>query len=172
MKIEVKYNIDFGKALKVLNEQSLDKYINADLADKTAKLARDYITDGKVKPKLSDNNPRRIQNKKARPLFDTGKLAYSLKGTSQGITGIDYAKEHRKDIGRTNKNGDTIAYPWTKPNGKTVDVPQREFIPHFEDSAKGRRVVALKGTKSALTKIYEDFEKKFIRLLNKRIRKR
>ena len=29
MKIEVKYNIDFGKALKVLNEQSLDKYINA-----------------------------------------------------------------------------------------------------------------------------------------------
>ena len=56
--------------------------------------------------------------------------------------------------------------------GGYVDVPQREFIPHFEDSAKGRRVVALKGTKSALTKIYEDFEKKFIRLLNKRIRKR
>ena len=172
MKIEVKYNIDFGKALKVLNEQSLDKYINADLADKTAKLARDYITDGKVKPKLSDKNPRRIQNKKARPLFDTGKLAYSLKGTSQGITGIDYAKEHRKDIGRTNKNRDTIAYPWTKPNGKTVDVPQREFIPHFKDSEKGRSVVALRGTKSALTKIYEDFEKKFIRLLNKRIRKK
>ena len=169
MKIEVKYNIDFGKALKILKEQNLDKYINADLADKTAKLARDYITDGKVKPKLSDNNPR---GKKARPLFDTGKLAYSLKGTSQGITGIDYAKEHRKDIGRTNKRGETIAYPWTKPDGKTVDVPQREFIPHFKDSAKGRRVVALRGTKSALTKIYEDFEKKFIRLLNKRIRKR
>ena len=154
MKIEVKYNIDFGKALKILKEQNLDKYINADLADKTAKLARDYITDGKVKPKLSDNNPR---GKKARPLFDTGKLAYSLKGTSQGITGIDYAKEHRKQGG----------YTW-----KGLDVPQREFIPHFEDSTKGRRVVALRGTKAALTKIYEDFEKKFIRLLNKRIRKR
>tara|TARA_Y100001972_G_C7488756_1_gene248010 strand:+ start:71 stop:568 length:498 start_codon:yes stop_codon:yes gene_type:complete len=165
MKIEVKYNIDFGKALKVLNEQSLDKYINADLADKTARLARDYITDGKVKPKLSDNNPRRIQNKKARPLFDTGKLAYSLKGTSQGITGIDYAKEHRQEI-RPN-----VAYDWVK-GGKTLEVPTREFIPHFKDSAKGRRVVALRGTKSALTKIYEDFEKKFIRLLNKRIRKR
>ena len=169
MKIEVKYNIDFGKALKVLNEQSLDKYINADLADKTARLARDYITDGKVKPKLSDNNPRRIQNKKARPLFDTGKLAYSLKGTSQGIKGVDYAKEHREPGG----------YKWFKKGvdskgfgkGGYVEVPQREFIPHFEDSAKGRRVVALRGTKSALTKIYEDFEKKFIRLLNKRIRK-
>ena len=161
MKIEVKYNIDFGKALKVLNEQSLDKYINADLADKTARLARDYITDGKVKPKLSDNNPRRIQNKKARPLFDTGKLAYSLKGTSQGITGVDYAKAHREPGG----------YIWFKGN-KGLEVPQREFIPHFEDSAKGRRVVALRGTKSALTKIYEDFEKKFIRLLNKRIRKK
>ena len=167
MKIEVKYNIDFGKALKILKEQNLDKYINADLADKTAKLARDYITDGKVKPKLSDNNPR---GKKARPLFDTGKLAYSLKGTSQGIKGVDYAKEHREPGG----------YKWFKKGvdskgfgkGGYVEVPQREFIPHFEDSAKGRRVVALRGTKSALTKIYEDFEKKFIRLLNKRIRKK
>ena len=107
MKIEVKYNIDFGNALKVLNEQSLDKYINADLANKTAKLARDYITDGKVKPKLSDNNPR---GKKARPLFDTGKLAYSLKGTSQGITGVDYAKEHREPGG----------YKWFKKHGTNI----------------------------------------------------
>jgi hypothetical protein len=170
MKITVKYNIDFKKALKILNEQNLDKYINADLADKTAKLARDYITDGKVKPKLSDNNPRRIQNKKARPLFDTGKLAYSLKGTSQGITGVDYAKEHREPGGYVWFKGGVDSKGFGK--GGSVDVPQREFIPHFEDSAKGRRVVALRGTKSALTKIYEDFEKKFIRLLNKRIRKR
>ena len=92
MKIEIKYNIDFGKALKVLNEQSLDKYINADLADKTARLALDYIAEGKVKPKLSDNNPRKIQNKNARPLFDTGKLAHSLKGSSSGIKGEKYGK--------------------------------------------------------------------------------
>ena len=164
MKIEVKYNIDFGKALKILKEQSLDKYINADLSDKTAKLARNYITDGKVKPKLPKTNPR---GTKARPLFDTGKLAYSLKGTSQGITGVSYAKDHREDIGKTNKRGQKVAYLW-----KGLDVPQREFIPHFKDSAKGRRVVALRGTKAGLTKIYEDFEKKFIRLLNKRIRKR
>ena len=79
--ITVKYNIDFGKALKVLERQGFEKYINDHFADKTARLARDYITDGKVKPQLSDNNPRKIKNKSARPLFDTGKLAYSLKGT-------------------------------------------------------------------------------------------
>jgi len=152
--ITVKYNIDFGKALKIVKEQNLEKYTNEHFADKTARLARDYITDGKVKPKLPKTNPR---GTKARPLFDTGKLAYSLKGTSQGITGVDYAKEHRKQGG----------YTW-----KGLDVPQREFIPHYIDSAKGRRVVALRGTKSGLTKIYEDFQKKFVRLLNKRIRKK
>ena len=157
MKIEVKYNIDFGKALKILKEQNLDKYINADLADKTAKLARDYITDGKVKPKLSDNNPR---GKKARPLFDTGKLAYSLKGTSQGIKGVDYAKEHREPGGYawfkkhgTNNQGDGI--------GGYINVPQREFI-----------TAALSSEKSANNKIYKEFEKKFTNLLSKRIRKR
>ena len=155
MKIEVKYNIDFGKALKVLNEQSLDKYINADLAAKTARLALDYIAEGKVTPKLSKNNPR---GQKARPLFDTGKLAHSLKGSSSGITGEKYGKYHRQEKG-------------FKAWGK-FDVPQREFIPHYKDSEKGRRVVALRGTKAALTKIYEDFQKKFVRLLNKRIRKK
>ena len=156
--ITVKYNIDFSKALKIVKEQNLEKYTNAHLADKTARLALDYIAEGKVKPKLSDNNPRKIKNKNARPLFDTGKLAHSLKGGSSGITGEKYGKYHRQEKG-------------FKAWGK-FDVPQREFIPHYKDSEKGRRVVALRGTKSALTKIYEDFQKKFVRLLNKRIRKK
>jgi hypothetical protein len=147
--IEVKYNIDFKKALKVLEEQGFEKYINQHFADRTAKLARDFIKDGKVKPKLSKNNPR---GQKAKPLFDTGKLANSLKGTSKGITGVDYAKEHRKQGG----------YAW-----KGLQVPQREYIPHLKDGK-----IALRGTKSNITKIYEDFKKKFVRLLNKRIRKK
>ena len=75
-----------------------------------------------------------------------------------GITGEKYGKYHRQEKG-------------FKAWGK-FDVPQREFIPHYKDSEKGRRVVALRGTKAALTKIYEDFQKKFVRLLNKRIRKK
>lgn len=149
--IEVKYNIDFGKALKVLKEQNLEKYTNAHFADKTARLASDYISDGKVTPKLSKNNPR---GQKARPLFDTGKLAHGLKGSSAGLSGEKYGKYHRKDGG-------------FKAWGK-FDVPQREFIPHYKKDGK----IALRGTKAALTKIYEDFQKKFVRLLNKRIRKK
>ena len=162
--ITVKYNIDFKKALKIVKEQNLEKYTNEHFADKTARLARDYITDGKVKPKLPKTNPR---GTKARPLFDTGKLAYSLKGTSQGITGVNYAKEHRKDAGRTNKRGEKIAYPWTKSDGKTVDVPQREFIPHF---INGR--TAISGTKKEILAIYKEFKENFVRVLNKRIRKK
>jgi len=149
--IEVKYNIDFGKALKVLEEQGFEKYINAHFADKTARLASDYISDGKVTPKLSKNNPR---GQKARPLFDTGKLAHGLKGSSEGISGEKYGKYHRKEGG-------------FKAWGK-FDTPQREFIPHYNRDGK----IALRGTKAALVKIYKDFTKKFVRLLNKRIRKK
>ena len=159
--ITVKYNIDFGKALKVLERQGFEKYINDHFADKTARLARDYITDGKVKPQLSDNNPRKIKNKSARPLFDTGKLAYSLKGTSQGISGVKYGKYHRQEDGFK-------AWGKFQTPPKSVQPPkEREFIPHYKDGK-----IALRGTKASLTKIYEEFQKKFIRLLNKRIRKK
>ena len=167
MKIEVKYNINFGKALKELEGNKLSETLNEGVSDKFAKNSFKFIQSGKVEPKLSKNNPR---GQKAPPLFDTGKLAKSLKGTSRGVTGVSYAKEHREPGGYLWFKGGVDSKGFGK--GGSVDVPQREFIPHFEDSTKGRRVVALRGTKAALTKIYEDFEKKFIRLLNKRIRKR
>ena len=157
MKIEVKYNINFAKALKLFKEDKLTKFTNNKLAPQTAKLAQKYIKSGKVKPKLSKNNPRGV---KAKPLFDTGKLHNSLKGSTKGISAISYAKEHRKVGG----------YPWTKPNGKTVKVPQREFIPHYEDSVKGNKVIALKGTGADLKKMYDVFKKKFIKLIVKEIK--
>ena len=94
--ITVKYNIDFGKALKVLREEKLNKFINNKLSPQTVKLAQKYIRSGKVTPKLSENNPR---GKKAPPLFDTRKLHDSLKGSSQGISGVFYAKQHREPGG-------------------------------------------------------------------------
>ena len=165
--ITVKYNIDFKKALKLLREDKLTKFTNNKLAPQTAKAAQKYIRSGKVKPPLSENNPR---GTKAKPLFDTMKLHDSLKGGTQGISAVDYAKQHREPGG----------YVWFKKGtdskgfgiGSYVDVPQREFIPHYEDSAKGRRIVALKGTGKDLKKIYDVFKKKFVKLLSKSIRKR
>ena len=165
--ITVKYNIKFKKALKVLEENQLEKFTNNKLAPQTAKLAQKYIRSGKVKPKLSKNNPR---GTKAKPLFDTRKLHDSLKGGTQGISAIDYAKQHREPGG----------YVWFKKGtdskgfgiGSYVDVPQREFIPHYEDSAKGNRIIALKGTGKDFKRMYEEFQKKFVNLLSKRIRKK
>ena len=50
--IEVKYNIDFGKASKVLKEQNLEKYTNAHFADKTARL---YLDNGYDYDKLKNS---------------------------------------------------------------------------------------------------------------------
>jgi len=164
--IEVKYNINFKKALKLFKEDKITKFTNNKLAPQTAKLAQKYIRSGKVKPKLSKNNPR---GTKAKPLFDTRKLHDSLKGGTQGISAIDYAKQHREPGG----------YVWFKKGtdskgfgiGSYVDVPQREFIPHYEDSAKGNRIIALKGTGKDLKRMYEEFQKKFVKLIIKQIKR-
>ena len=149
--VKVKYNINFRKALGTLKEKRLTKIVNQNLARKTAKLSRDHIQSGKVRPKLSENNPRR---KNAKPLFDTGALAKSVKGGPQGIRSIEYGKYHRQEGGYT---------AWG-----IFEVPQREFIPHFKEDGK----IAIRGTKSDVSKIYKDFETKFVKLLSKRIRKR
>ena len=143
MKIEVKYNIDFGKALKEVEGKKLSETLNKGVSDKFAKNSFKFIKSGKVTPELSKNNPR---GQKAPPLFDTGKLANSLKGSSQGISGVSYAKDHLKEGG----------YPW-----KGLQIQQRKFI-----------TADLPTEKSANNKIYKEFEKKFVKLLSKRIRKR
>ena len=145
MKIEVKYNIDFGKALKELEGNKLSETLNKGVSDKFAKNSFKFIQSGKVEPKLSKNNPR---GQKAPPLFDTGKLAKSLKGSSQGISGVSYGKKHLQEGG----------YTWEE---KKIRVRQRKFITADIDSQK-----------SANNKIYKEFEKKFTNLLSKRIRKR
>ena len=142
--ITVKYNIDFKRVLKELEQEKLEDTLNEGVADKFAKNSFKFIKAGKVEPELSDNNPRKIKNKNAKPLFDTGKLAKSLKGNAKGISGVNYAKDHLKEGG----------YPW-----KGLRIKQRKFI-----------TADLPTEKSANNKIYKEFQKKFVRLLNNRIR--
>ena len=141
--IEVKYNINFKRALKELEQEKLEDTLNEGVADKFAKNSFKFIKACKVEPELSKNNPR---GQKAPPLFDTGKLARSLKGNSKGISGVSYGKDHLKEGG----------YKF-----KGLPVPQRKFI-----------TADLPTEKSANNKIYKEFEKKFVKLLSKSIRKR
>ena len=145
--ITVKYNIDFKKALKELEEKKLSETLNEGVADKFAKKSFKFIKSGKVEPELSKNNPR---GQKAPPLFDTGKLARSLKGNSKGISGVSYAKDHLKEKGYRFNN---------------AFVPQRKFIVAKSD---GEYLTSSKVS----DKIYKEFEKKFVKLLSKSIRKR
>lgn len=156
--IEVKYNINFKKALKELESNKLFETVNEGLSHKVAKTSSRYILEGKVKPKLADGNPR---GKNAPPLFDTGNLANSLKGSKRGITankptdkGIPY-RSHRES-----------SYTWKKPDGHSVTVPQREFI-----VARHNGKLLLKGTSALVDKIYKEFSKKFNKLLYKSMRK-
>jgi hypothetical protein len=145
--ITVKYNIDFKKALKELEKEKLSKTLNKGVAPKTVQLSKKFIKSGNVKPKLSGfqrNYRKSIGINQNKPLFMTGKLVNSLKGTDKGIKGVNYAKEHRK------------GYQYERG-----DVPAREFV-----------TAALPSEKSSTDKIYKEFEKKFVKLLSKSIRKR
>ena len=153
--IEIKYNIDFKKALKELEREKLTNTLNKQLSPDIAKASSKFIKAGKVTPELKKTNPRGV---KAPPLFDTGKLAKSLKGGPKGISGVSYGKKHYQKDG----------YTWDKKvviQGKEktlhLEVPQRKFITADYPSEK-----------TANNKIYKDFGKKFVKLLSKSIRKR
>ena len=150
--IKVKFNIDFSKIRNILKDGRLTNRLNREIAPKVAKESAKFIRQGKVVPELSDNNPRKIKNQSAKPLFDTGKLAKSLKGNKQGISGVNYAKDHLKEGG----------YTWKE---RKIQVRQRKFIVGKSD---GEYLTSSKVS----DKIYEEFQKKFVRLLNKRIRKK
>ena len=111
--IKVKFNIDFSKIRNILKDGRLTNRLNKEIAPKIAKESAKFIRQGKVIPELSDKNPRKIKNANAKPLFDTGKLAKSLKGNKEGISGVNYAKDHLKEKGYRFNN---------------AFVPQRKFI--------------------------------------------
>ena len=140
--IEIKYNIDFKRILKEFETQRLTKTLNEGVSPEVAGASAKYIKSGHVIPKLKKTNPRGTS---APPLFDTGKLANSLRGGPSGISGVSYAKDNRTEGG----------YPW-----KGIIVQQREYI-----------TAALPTEKANTKKIYKDFEQKFIKLLKSRLRK-
>lgn len=163
--IEVKYNINFKKALKELESNKLFETVNEGLSHKVADISKKFIIDGKVKPRLADGNPR---GKNAPPLFDTGNLANSLKGSKRGITankptdgGIPY---------RSHREGE---YTWKKPDGHPVTVPAKGLKPRKREFivARSEGKLLIRGTSALVDKIYKEFSKKFNKLLYKSMRK-
>ena len=169
--ITVKYNIDFKRVLKELEQEKLEDTLNEGVADKFAKNSAKFIKAGKVgkleNAPLHDITIRQrkkhfgVSHKK--PMLMTGNLANSLKGSKEGI------KANPAKFGKNNykkhREGD---FTWrdrpSNPDYKAAEtavVPKREFI-----------TAALPTQKSSTNKIYKEFEKKFVKLLSKSIRKR
>ena len=171
MKIEVKYNIDFKKALKQLDDNKLFNTLNEGLSHKVAEESAKYIKDGKVKPALA---PLTIKVKESEgsstpktPLRMTGKLVNSLKGSNKGLRGLRYGVNHREGEYVWTENTSYKVLPRPLVPAKGLTPRKREFI-----VARHNGKLLLRGTKSIVDKIYKEFEKKFTNLLSKRIRKR
>ena len=106
MKIEVIYNIDFKKTKKWL-EENLESDVNFRLGSEIAKYSQEYINTGKVTTNMNAGlHPVTLKQRQKyfgvthkKPLLMTGKLSNSLKGTSRGIAGFSYYKQHIEQEG-------------------------------------------------------------------------
>ena len=163
--ITVKYNINFKKALKELEKEKLSDTLNEGVADKFAKNSAKFIKQGKVIPRLKqltiDVKRKEGSSTPKTPLMMTGKLVKSLKGNKEGIKGLSYGKKHREGeyVWKEKTSYKVLENP-TVP-GSGLNPRKREFI-----------TAAIPTEKSANNKIYKEFQKKFVNLLSKRIRKK
>ena len=163
--IEVKYNIDFKRVLKELEQEKLEDTLNEGVADKFAKNSAKFIKQGKVVPELKqltiDVKRKEGSSTPKTPLMMTGKLVKSLKGSKEGIKGVSYGKKHREG-----------EYVWKEKT--SYKVLKNPIVPGSGLSPRKREFItaAIPTEKSANNKIYKEFQKKFVRLLNKRIRKK
>ena len=167
--IKVKFNIDFSKIRNILKDGRLTNRLNKEIAPKIAKESAKFIRQGKVIPELKELtiNVKKKEGSSTpkTPLMMTGKLVNSLKGNKEGIRGVSYAKKHREG-----------EYTWKeKTSYKVLENP---IVPGVNLEPRKREFIVAKSDGEYLTssrvsdKIYKEFEKKFVKLLSKSIRKR
>tara|TARA_R100000773_G_scaffold37089_1_gene32139 strand:- start:262 stop:762 length:501 start_codon:yes stop_codon:yes gene_type:complete len=165
MKIDVKYNIDFKRLEKEFEQKKLEETLNEGVSDKFAKNSANFIKAGKVKPHLKQLtiNVKRKEGSRTpkTPLMMTGKLVNSLKGSKEGIKGVNYGKKHREGEYTWTENTSYKVLDNPTVPGKGLNPRKREFI-----------TAAIESEKSANNKIYKEFQDKFVKLLSKALRKR
>ena len=146
MKIEYKTYVYFDSLLKKVEDKESKSSLNRLLIDEIALSSRKYIRADKVRPELK---PSTIKSRKSQgisgttPLLATGNLTRSIKATGKGISFANYGRYHRK--------GYTTA--------KGADVPAREFI-------------SIKADEKEKSKIISKVRKRYVKLINKNLRKR
>ena len=157
--ITVKYNIDFSKLLKEFETNRLNQTLNTSLSSGLADILKKFIkkpNNGLEKLSPTQLNVRRHTYKVDRknPLWMTGKLLDSLKGSKKGLEGVSYINK--------GKENHADGYIWKTPHpdkvAKEPRVPSRNIMMGYTEKEKDKNI--------------EEFEKKFVKLLSKSIRKR
>ena len=159
MKIEIKYNIDFSKAFAELEQKKLNESANTHLSTNLADTLKTFIkrkNNGLADLSPTQKNVRlfKYNIEDTRPLFMTGKLHDSLKGSNQGLKGVSYI----------NKGAENHAdgYWWKTPHpDKQMDkpyVPPRNIFHGYTKKDADRNV--------------KEFKDKFVKLLINKLQRK
>ncbi len=142
VKLTAKVTFSFSKLKNQLieNIKSTKESSARDLAEKL----KNYIKDGKVKPVLTKTTKKRRkkigynsfypnlkgnQASNTKPLYATGKLVESIKGTSEGISFNHYGKWHDDGIKRPER-------PWLSKLPRMRNKVSKKSIDKFKKGIK------------------------------------
>ena len=116
MKLQIKTTFDFGKLASQM-PKILEKHTQR-TARSSARGAREAIERG-VSPKLKQSTldrRKRAGTGGSKPLFETGELHRSIKGTSEGLEMNTYGLYHHQG----HSKGHFPARPFIQPSEKTI----------------------------------------------------
>ena len=116
MKLQVKTTFDFGKLASQM-PKILEKHTQR-TARSSATGAREAIERGVSPPlkKITIETRKRRGTGGTKPLFETGALHRSIKGTSEGLQMFNYGLFHHEG----HKTGHFPARPFIQPSGKAI----------------------------------------------------
>ena len=125
---EIKVNFDFGKLAN-----DMPKIINKHLqrVSRSAEEGSKANIESGVSPKLEKSTIARRKRRGTggtKPLFETGSLHRSIKGTSEGLQMFEYGKFHHEGHSR----GHFPARPF-------IDVSKKTIMPEFDKFKKDIR---------------------------------
>jgi|TARA_R100000049_G_C1916796_1_gene62889 hypothetical protein len=138
VKLKVKSNFSFKKLAEYVSAGAFSTKAGQVFGSHIAKSSRELIESGKVKPGLKAST---IQIRRARgtggskPLFETGRLAKSLKATKDGQLSMEhYGKYHLEGFKPKQIPFKVVAgeREWFMPN-KGIKVEARNFISYGMD---------------------------------------
>ena len=139
MKLKVLVNFDFGalhSQMPKIIEKTMQRYA------RSAEMGSKEAIDKGVSPKLEESTIRRRKRRGTggtKPLFETGTLYRSIKGTSEGLDMIGYGYLHHI--------GDVGQYLNMKKRREFITISKKQIMPTLDKFKKDIRI-ALRSNKS------------------------